>query len=71
MKYIYSCTIGLASEFMKKVALFFFLFFFYIKRASLQIWVKKVIIKNLKKEDRKTALANEIPGDSSSLQWPV
>lgn len=49
LKYIYSCTIGLASEFMKKKkrkmsALF------YIKKASLQIWVKKGHIKQYKKK---------------------
>lgn len=51
LKYIYSCTIGLASEFMKKkkkkkkISASF-----YIKKASLQIWVKKGHNKQYKKK---------------------
>lgn len=41
LKYIYSCTIGLASEFMKKKKKKNNLRIILHKKASLQIWVKK------------------------------
>lgn len=48
MKYIYSCTIGLASEFMKKkkkeVA-----HHFYIKKPLYRYGLKRVIINNIKR----------------------
>ena len=67
LKYIYSCTIGLASEFMKtkKISASF-----YIKNPLYRYGLKRVVINDIKK-DRKTAFANEILPDLSSLRWPV
>lgn len=67
-KYIYSCTIGLASEFMKKKKKISASF--YIKNPLYRYGLKRVILNDIKK-DRKTAFANEILPDSSSLRWPV
>lgn len=46
--------------------------FFFIKRASLHVRVKKGHNKDYKKkESKKASLASETPGGSSSLRWPA